>query len=126
MKLRIRSNSVRLRLGPREVQSLLQNGSLVETVRFGAGDTQALRYRLVLSSTGAPMSAQIKDFEITISISRSVTQAWAEDDGLTIVGEQSVGNDQTLKILVEKDLQCLESTAEPEQDVYPNPSATCI
>ena len=125
MKLRVRSNSLRLRVGPREVQALLRSSSLEETVRFGPTDTQILRYRLELRVDDGPISAKIDGSDIVVSVARSVAEDWAHDEGLTLSGEQHVGVGQTLQILVEKDLQCLESTAAIEEDVYPNPSATC-
>ncbi len=125
MKLRIKSNSVRLRLGPRDVQQLLRDGELRETTRFGPGDAQQFHYRPVVEDEAARVSARFEGSTITVVLPADAANAWAANDELSISADQPAGDAHILHLLIEKDLECIDGPPEPGQDVYPNPAANC-
>ena len=125
MKIRIRGNSLRFRLLQSEVAELNETGKVSETIRFGSGEKEILRYTLQSSEKAAEISAGFCSHEICIVLPADVARVWAETDLVSLENEQNAG-DETLKILVEKDFVCLTRTDDPDnRDAFPNPEADC-
>ena len=115
MKLRIQGNMLRLRLTQKEVSCLHHHNVVESAIRFPSG--RALQYRLA----GSPKAFEVTaDFEyecICILIPQTVAAAWAESSDVAIEGPP----DSDLRILIEKDFQCLHKAEERDPDAYPNP-----
>lgn len=123
MKLRIRGNSIRLRLLRGEVAEFGEKGIVRETINFGAAH---LTYVLQNSAETAEISAQFNDREIIVNIPPETAREWTETDLITLSGEQKVSETEFLKILVEKDFVCLDRPAdEDNKDAYPNLTHKC-
>ena len=118
MKLRIRGNSVRLRLTRGEVARLVSEGVVAEQAQFGSN--LALRYSIAKSDT-PEISATLDGTHVQIRAPKTVVDRWAQSDE---VGFESPPG-AALKIVVEKDWNCLTPRAEDDQDTYPNPNQTC-
>ena len=123
MKLRIRGNSIRLRLKRGEVDRLAAGNKLVEETEFPGS---AFSYSLELSDN-EDMVASFDNGRIEISMPREIIPEWADTDLVTLYTEQELPGDGKLEILVEKDFSCLEPghhrNCEDDQDTYPHPSA---
>lgn len=123
MKLRIRGNSIRLRLKRGEVDRLAAGNKLVEETEFPGS---AFGYSLELSDN-EDMLASFENGRIEISMPREIIPEWADTDLVTLYTEQELPGDGKLEILVEKDFTCLEPghhrNCEDDQDTYPHPSA---
>lgn len=119
MKLRIRGNSVRIRVSQTELRQIAEEGLAEDSIRFSP--TAGLVYRVRVVQDGA-VAAELADGSLTITLPQAVVERWSEPDEVTIRGEQSIGGGETLKILVEKDFQCLAPREdEDEGDLFPNP-----
>jgi hypothetical protein len=112
MKLRLHAGSLRLRLSQSEVTRLQEAGKVEDRVAFSPGN--ALVYSI---ETGEALVADLHNGEIRIVLPRPAAAQWMESDQTGI--EASTG---TLKLLVEKDFQCLHRP--PEEDAFPNPLAS--
>ena len=123
MKLRIRGNSLRLRLKRGEVDRLAAGNKLVEETEFPG---TVFSYSLELSDN-EDMVASFDSGRIEISMPREIIPEWADTDLVTLYTEQELPGDGKLEILVEKDFTCLEPghhrNCEDDQDTYPHPSA---
>lgn len=123
MKLRIRGNSVRLRLKRGEVDRLAAGIKLIEETEF---PESAFGYSLELSDN-EDMVASFENGRIEISMPREIMPEWAETDLVSLYSEQKLSDDGSLEILVEKDFSCLEPghhrNCEDDKDTYPHPSA---
>jgi hypothetical protein len=123
MKLRIRGNSIRLRLLRGEVTEFGEKGSVRETINFGAS---RLTYVLKNSAQASKLSAKFNENEIVVSVPIETALEWTETDLITLKGEQEIANGEVLKILVEKDFVCLDRpNDEDNRDAYPNLSHKC-
>lgn len=123
MKLRIRGNSIRLRLLRSEVAKFSATGIFKESIDFGASK---LTYILRRSDQTTALSAHFADNEITVLIPAQTAQNWTETELVGLTGEQRISDSETLKILVEKDFVCLDRPDdEDNQDAYPNISHKC-
>ena len=114
MKLRIQDDSLRLRLTRGEVEDLGRGIAVERTVHFSRG--QALRYIVMASAAAASPQAAYFDDAIRVSLPATSVSAWAASDEVGIEGQ-----DGPLRILVEKDFQCLHGDAAAEPDAFPNP-----
>jgi hypothetical protein len=125
MKLRIRGNSLRLRLLQTEVAALAETGVVSEKISFG--NSAALSYTVSSSTEAAEVSAQFTGNEILIVLPEKTVKDWANSGQVSIEKEQSAGKDgNTLKILIEKDFVCLERADDPDNmDAFPHPKANC-
>lgn len=123
MKLRIRGNSIRLRLKRGEVDRLVAGNKLIEETEFPGS---AFSYSLELSDN-EDMVASFDNGRIEVSMPREIIPEWADTDLVTLYSEQELPADRKLEILVEKDFTCLEPghhrNCEDDQDTYPHPSA---
>lgn len=121
MKLRIRGNSIRLRVSPEDLATLLGSGVVEEAVSFPAG--RALRYRLE-SVADAPASAELTGTAIVVRFPADAVSRWSEPGEVAMRAEQALAGGQTLHLLVEKDFECLVPREGEDQDaLFPNPRA---
>ena len=126
MKLRIKGNSIRLRLLRNEVERFAAAGQVSETIEFGAGPSSFLRYSLVVSPEATSQTAQFRGNEITITVPEKIARNWTASDQVGIESEQSLGDGESLTILIEKDFACLDRPDDPDrEDAFPNPNLAC-
>jgi len=116
MKLRIHAGSLRLRLSQSEVARLGETGRVEESIEFSPGND--LLYAIETSGSPA-VSATFDHANIRVVLPKLVAKEWIESDQTGI--EASTG---TLKLLIEKDFQCLHREPEPGEDSFPNPLAS--
>lgn len=127
MKIRIRDNSIRLRLTRGEVENIRENGVVRSTTGFPGG--RYLRYALESSPACVNPAAFYSDNEIRVCLPEKTVLTWATTEQVSIEGEHTLDDGDRLSILVEKDFACLAPRpGEDESDMFPNPdveSGTC-
>jgi len=115
MKLRIKGNSVRLRLGQSEVHRVVTEGALEEITEFGPEPAQ--RFRYVLRASEKPgVSASFADQRMIVRVSQDTLRQWSATDQVSIQAIQRIG-DSELMILIEKDFECTEPRSAQSQEV---------
>ena len=123
MKIRIKDNSIRLRLTQAEVDSIRDNGLVTSATRFPDG--RAFLYALESSPACVAPDASFSDSTISIRVPEADVLAWAATSQVSISGQQVLSDGGALSILVEKDFACLAPRAgEDESDMYPHPGAS--
>ncbi len=121
MKLRIRGDSVRLRLSQSETVELAEAGAVTDSVGFSAGDR--LEYGLEIGDVSAPV-ASFDRAGIRVKLPVDAVRKWLEPQEVTISAEQALGAGGVLSILIEKDFACLAPReGEEDSDAFPNPQA---
>ena len=120
MKLRIKDNSIRLRLTQSEVTQLRTEGRVEAVVRFGPG--QELRYALEASPNVAELTAYYEDHALVVALPEAWVPDWVDTDRVGFDGLQQVGERDELMLLVEKDFECLHKRPD-EEDAFPHPLA---
>jgi hypothetical protein len=119
MKLRIKGDSLRLRLTRGEVEQLSEEGRVEEHVHFGR-ETELI-YRLRSVPSRATLGAGFADGVIEIQVSEEAARTWCTTDLVTLDHIQHQGTTQ-LKIVVEKDWACLAPREdEDESDNFRHP-----
>lgn len=120
MKLRIRDNSIRLRLERSEVDTLRDNGMVSAKTGFPGG--RDFGYVVESSPASVNPGAVLSDNTVTVRLPETTVLAWANSEQVSIVGEQRLAEGDTLSILVEKDFACLAPReGEDEADMFPHP-----
>lgn len=122
MKIRIKDNTVRLRLSQSEVEIFTNHGKVTRQIRFGPDQEQALKYTLK-KTDGHSVEAEFSSNQITIVIPNALADQWSIDPARISIKDQiDIGLGEVLEILVEKDFQCLSSRpGEDESDLFPHP-----
>lgn len=123
MKLRLRDNSMRLRLTRGEIASLHNDGACESITTLGPASDQRLVYRV--ESTAAHDSDVISRIHggkttITASIPLADAIALGATDQVGVYFDTAWG----LSVAIEKDFRCLDGNREEaESDHYDNPDA---
>ena len=126
MKLRLRENSIRLRLLQTEVTQLRETGSVSERIIFGIGPTEILTYSLLTSLEAEKIYAQMTDNKIEIFLPIKMAGNWVNTNQVGLYETQDIGDLGELKITVEKDFVCVERPAdEDNKDAFPHPKMKC-
>ena len=122
MKLRIRDNSIRLRLERGEVDVLRDSGLVAARTGFPGG--REFRYAVESSPASVNPGAFFSDVTLTVRLPETVVLGWASSAQVSIVGEQRLDDGSVLNILVEKDFACLAPRdGEDDADMFPHPQA---
>ena len=126
MKLRIRGNTLRLRLSRSETNELAERGEVRDGIAFGPLAADRLGYSLVASDDAAVTFARLSGSSVEVFAPKALVREWAASDTVGFEAEQAIGDGSFLKILVEKDFACLTPrTGEDDTDAFPNPNETC-
>jgi hypothetical protein len=122
MKLRILDNSIRLRLNQAEIKSLELNGKVESKVCFGLEPEEQLHYVVETSNSIQQINASFSKNQITVLLPRESAKEWVSSNKVGLQSEVKIRDNQTLKILVEKDFKCMtERPGEDESKCFPNP-----
>jgi hypothetical protein len=123
MKLRMKNNSIRLRLTQSEVAQFAALGVVEETIEFGSTDGECLIYALE-KNAAETLSARFENGKITIFVPEAKADEWANSDQIGIEALREIGAGKTLKILIEKDFVCAtRRDGEDDADAFPHPEA---
>lgn len=123
MKLRIRDNSLRLRLSQTEVEIFETDKKVSARIHF-PGDMH-MEYVLIWSDKES-FSASFDGTLMTASVPHSIGKNWLKPEEITIDHFVENGTETKLRLLIEKDFQCLsERKDEDESDMFVNPNTHC-
>ena len=125
MKLRIRGDSIRLRLKRGEVDQIAAGASIVEETHF---PDAVLTFRLDVSEnddTAASFEQRQSDYHFA-----KIKNAWIgqDTDEVSLAAEQKLcWRTVAFRVLIEKDFSCLEPghhrDCEDDADTFPHPRA---
>ena len=120
MKLRIRGNTIRIRLSQSEMIRLVGTGLVQDAVEFGPD--ARLDYRVAVVPEGAVRASYRSDC-IDVALPRAAIDRWQRPEEVSVRAEQALDDGRSLTILVEKDFACLSprDAEEDETDLFPNP-----
>jgi hypothetical protein len=120
MKLRIKGNSMRLRVSPSEMMQLLATGRVEETIHFGPEDEAKLTYALEHSPLADEVTLRYEGHTVAVVIPTREAQEWASGEQVGMYGAAGTIKNR-LDLAVEKDFACLDKSERENQDTYPHP-----
>lgn len=119
MKLRIKANSVRIRLTKTEVNKLATESYLQEvTVLPG----QTFIYAIKSDDNATALTIAFENNILTMMVPKSFAANWHQNDIVGMDAWMQVNEKEKLYLLLEKDFVCLDETAEDQSDNYENPN----
>jgi hypothetical protein len=120
VKIRIKDNSIRLRLTRGEVDTVRDKGVVVSHTGFPGG--RQFSYALESSPASVNPAAFYSDNEVRVRLPETLVLAWVTTEQVSIQGEQILDDGEKLSILVEKDFACLAPrSGEDESDMFAHP-----
>lgn len=123
MKIRIKGNSVRLRLTRSEVDMLATGAAIEERTAFGDG---VFSYSLQSKEGIDNLDASFSGSAITIYMPANIPAAWAKNETVGYNHTLQYDNGNSLYILVEKDFKCIDAAiTEDQSDNFENPLTSC-
>jgi hypothetical protein len=123
MKLRLQSNSLRLRLKRGEVAQLAESGRVEEKIIMGAGPAEILHYVLESSGAAAEVTVLLKDHRLLVQVPAETVARWAASEEVGIEASLPAGSETRLHVLIEKDFACLDRSDGENADTFPHPLA---
>jgi hypothetical protein len=121
MKLRIKGNSLRLRVSRSETTRLMQTGRIEETILFGAEDDAKLTYALEHSGATTELSVRYRPLEVAVMLSTEEARRWSNSDQVGFYRDIAIRG-EVLAVLVEKDFACLDGSDADNEDTFENPN----
>jgi hypothetical protein len=122
MKLRIKGNSLRIRLTRPEVEKLSNTGRLEEETFFV---DDKFVYALQAIDEGNELAAAIAHNKITMFVPKHLLKDWPKNNVVGFNANMPLANNNSLSLLLEKDFVCLDETSEDQRDNYENPNKIC-
>jgi len=121
VKLRIKGNSVRLRVVRAELDALVQGRAVEERVEFPGG--RALTYRLSVGTDRERFVASFAGDVLVVELPGDAARRWFSPSEVGLRGEVVLDGGGALTVLVEKDFPCLtERPGEDDSDAFPWPA----
>ena len=121
MKVRIKGNSVRYRLGKSEVDKFGQTSMLTESTET-LGET--FSYHLVKANV-PHLEVRFAQQTLSFYVPESIASEWVQTDRIGFEHRMLLPNGKEVFLLLEKDFVCLDNTFEDQSDNYPNPNGPC-
>src|SRR5258708_38473458 len=123
MKLRIKGNSMRLRVSRSEVARLLNGERVEETIHFAPQREAKLTYALEQELSVFAPTVRYAEGDVTVLIPAGQAVTWCLTDQIRIVESISLGTLGSLELVIEKDFACLDRSDEDNQDTFTNPNS---
>jgi Family of unknown function (DUF7009) len=127
MKLRLKGNSIRVRMDRKDLAELLGCGRTIDVVRFGPGPARTFTYEVKLGT--APRNQPRADYiggHLVVTINRDDAEAWLTGDRIGFDHRQLMDDGGAIRVIVEKDFACLDRPPGDEEEdawAFPNPSS---
>ncbi len=121
MKLRILGDSLRLRLTVSETETLAIGERVAECTHFPGGEE--LRYSLCPGDGGveARFSRLDDHYALNVTVPSTLLRVWSNSEETTVGGESGLASGP-LRLMIEKDFDCVQPRAGEEHlDTFPNP-----
>jgi hypothetical protein len=123
MKLRIKGNTLRVRVSRSELARFLAGDRLEDTIHFTPEPRAKFAYALQQEHSLRRPIVRYTENRVAILIPADQANAWGTTDQVGIVEDIALGNLGSLALLVEKEFACLDGSEADNEDTFPNPNA---
>lgn len=122
MKIRIKGNSLRIRLSKTEVAIFARDGYVAEKTEFNNGSF----IYAIKSSDDESLSAGFTNGNMTLFVPSQLLQQWASSNMVGLQHHMPLNNGNQLFLLIEKDFKCIDAgVTEDQSDYFENPLKAC-
>lgn len=122
MKIRMKGNSLRLRVGRSELARFLEYGCIDETIQFAAAPEARFTWALeVALQPDRTTRVRYRACEVAVVLTPEQVRLWQKEDQVGIYTRVDLGGENTLEVIVEKDFACLDGSDSENVDTFANP-----
>lgn len=115
MKIRMTTNSIRLRLRKSDLAKLQDKKILLDKVMF----PNQVIFAFALSITESnSINANFEQGQLLVSIPKPIATQWIESEEVGIETDVKLNDTDLLHILIEKDFPCLDREEENKEDTF--------
>jgi hypothetical protein len=120
MKLRLKENTIRIRLNKDDLNMLQTKAEVISSLQFPNG--RSLAYGVVLID--GVVRLDFENDQLTLAAPRQELENWSTSEKVSFSWSIELEKEKgTLEILLEKDFPCLTTRAgEDESNLYPHPN----
>lgn len=119
MKIRIKDNSIRLRLTQSEINLLAKEGKVECQTYFSP---ESILFYAIETANVDTVNASFEKNNITVFLPVLTAKNWIETEQVGIEYLSQTDENKNLKVLVEKDFTCLvKRPGEDDKDAFPHP-----
>ena len=124
MKLRIKGNSIRLRVSRSDLTKLAERGAIQDEVHFSGHTWDAWIYGIARRQALSVPTVEFEERRVLVVVGDEEVRRWSSTEEVGIYFLQDIGVHGTLEIALEKDFACLDRSHEENSDTFPNPLAS--
>ena len=122
MKMRIKGNSIRIRLSKTEVAALTSGDKLEDSTSFGSN---RFGYLVKPVSRGDNLYADYENGIINMYVPVKLLKEWPESTVTGFESHMKINDTEHLHLLLEKDFKCIDEVSEDQSDFFDNPAKMC-
>jgi len=126
MKLRIKGDSLRIRVSRSELARLLSGERVEDTIHFAAAPDALLTYALESAPQVSAVRLRYEPQNVTVLLSREQAELWGTEGEIGIYASIDIGEAGSVAIIVEKDFACLDRSDAENADSFANPHARAV
>ena len=124
MKLRIKGNSIRLRVSRSDLAKLAEGGVIQDEVHFTGNPRDAWIYRIVRRQALSAPTVEFNERQVSVVVGDEDVRMWFGTEEVGIYFSLNIGVHGVLDVALEKDFACLDRSDEENSDTFPNPLAS--
>jgi hypothetical protein len=122
MKLRIKDNTLRLRVSRSDLALLIEIGRVESAIYFTGKAEDKWTYAIEVAAGIDSATLRYRPSEVLVLVPDTEARTWAGCDQVGIYASCQLGRDQMLELLIEKDFACLDLSDAENEDTFPNPA----
>ena len=115
MKLRCTENSIRIRVRKSDLTQLEQQGEIVESIQFPAGNQFSFALKI---DSNTQITASFQNGLVSVSLPELIARNWIETNEVSLETEQPLEQGTNLHLLIEKDFPCKDRPDEDKSDTF--------
>ena len=101
------------------MEQFARTGRVEEKIISGSGAGETFRYVLEATDAVSAPRGSVTAFGMVVQVPVGDSLRWASSDQIGIEGSETVGDQVRLRVLIEKDLACLDGAEEQNFDTFP-------
>ena len=122
MKLRIKGNSLRMRISRSEMERLVAVGRIEDTVQFTPVEGESFTYALAHDARTKSVEIRYVPGSVSVVVPSAQVGRWTEESEVGIYESLALDSERSLELILEKDFACSDGSDADNADTFRNPS----
>ncbi|RXH57812.1 DUF7009 family protein [Granulicella sibirica] len=122
MKLRIKGNSLRLRISRSEMDRLVESGRIEDTVQFTPVAGESFTYSLEHERGARKIAVRYAPGNVAVVVPTASVMRWTDESEVGIYDSLALDASTSLELILEKDFACIDGSDADNTDTFQNPN----